>query len=227
VSCRKRMIELVESARTGLPPGAELQGHLRECTRCKERWDEEQSLNTQFQFMRYAAAARPKSETRRHEIMREFALEHQRAPRLSLRWAFSIAAILLLAVALGQVWRNSHRPTGSANTQALSVAQNSGASSPENSAVPAQQAILAQNEFSEAADFEKLPEDSDFVAVPFAPPLATGEFVRVVRTELRPIALARMGFYVSAAAASEITADVVFGEDGFPRAVRVLEEMEF
>jgi hypothetical protein len=57
--------------------------------------------------------------------------------------------------------------------------------------------------------------------------LATGEFVRVVRTELRPTALARMGVYVDAAETDEIPADVLLGEDGFPRGVRVLEAVDF
>jgi hypothetical protein len=74
---------------------------------------------------------------------------------------------------------------------------------------------------------EELTDDSGFVAIPYAPPLATGEFVRVVRTELQPIALAHMGIYVDAADSSEIPAEVLLGEDGFPRAVRVVEEMQF
>lgn len=74
---------------------------------------------------------------------------------------------------------------------------------------------------------EELADDNGFVAIPYAPPLATGEFVRVVRTELQPIALAHMGIYVDAADSSEIPAEVLLGEDGFPRAVRVIEEMQF
>ena len=69
--------------------------------------------------------------------------------------------------------------------------------------------------------------NNDFVEVPYAPPLATGEFVRIVRTELRTTALARMGIYVDAAGADEIPADVLLGEDGFPRGVRVLDALDF
>jgi hypothetical protein len=78
-----------------------------------------------------------------------------------------------------------------------------------------------------AGDLESLTADSDFVAIPYAPPLASGEFVSVVRTELQPTALARMGVYVDAGYASSIPADVVVGEDGLPRAVRVVEITEF
>jgi hypothetical protein len=51
--------------------------------------------------------------------------------------------------------------------------------------------------------------------------------VQVVRTELRPTALARMGIYVDAIDADAIPADVMLGEDGFPRGVRVLEAVDF
>src|SRR5579862_7484477 len=74
---------------------------------------------------------------------------------------------------------------------------------------------------------EDVADDNGFVAIPYAPPLATGEFVRVVETELQPIALARMGIYVDEADSSEIPAELLLGEDGFPRAVRVIEETQF
>jgi hypothetical protein len=63
----------------------------------------------------------------------------------------------------------------------------------------------------------------EFVAVPYAAPLAPGEYLEVIRTELTPAALARMGFVIQAASAREMTMDLMVGEDGFPRAVRVPE----
>ena len=88
--------------------------------------------------------------------------------------------------------------------------------------------IRPQKRLAEAGgDLESLTADSGFVAIPYAPPLASGEFVSVVRTELQPTALARMGFYVDAGYTSSIPADVVVGEDGLPRAVRVVETAGF
>ena len=74
---------------------------------------------------------------------------------------------------------------------------------------------------------EELADDNGFVAIPYAPPLAAGEFVRVVETELQPIALARMGIYLDEADSSDILAELLLGEDGFPRAVRVVDEAQF
>jgi len=198
VDCRNWIVDVVESARAGLQPDAELQKHLRECRRCRDRWDDEQRLSAELRTVRDDASAR-RSEARRETIMREFEVAQGTVMRRSVKLAFSIAAILLLTVALGLVWRN--------NRPADTIAQN-----PESSA--------PGSEF-EANVLTNVPEDDDFIAVPYAPPLAPGEFIRVVRTELRPNALARMGIYVDASL-SEMPADVVIGEDGFPRAVRVL-----
>jgi len=66
--------------------------------------------------------------------------------------------------------------------------------------------------------------DEGFVEVPYAPPLAPGEFVSVVRQELEPAALVRMGLPTNGLGDAPVMADVVMGEDGFPRAVRVADE---
>lgn len=68
---------------------------------------------------------------------------------------------------------------------------------------------------------QEIADDNGFVAVPYAPPLAAGEYVRVVRTDLYAAALDRMGISVPFNSA-EFRADVVMGEDGLPRAVRLV-----
>ena len=68
------------------------------------------------------------------------------------------------------------------------------------------------------------PREEGFIEVPFAPPLAEGETVRVVHTELRPAELASMGVNVDPSWTTELPADVLVGQDGFPRAVRGSDE---
>ncbi len=72
---------------------------------------------------------------------------------------------------------------------------------------------------------EDLMADNEFVPVPYAPPLAPGEYVEVVQAELTPAALARMGFVIQMAGAGEVTTDLMVGEDGLPRAIRVPESV--
>ena len=73
---------------------------------------------------------------------------------------------------------------------------------------------------------EEMALDNEFVPVPYAPPLAQGEVVEVVRMDLSPDALARLGFITQAGYPSEITAELAIGEDGLPRAVRLPESVE-
>lgn len=195
-NCRKWTVEIVERARSGSEPGADLLQHLRECSRCSERREDEQRLAGQFRVLRDAARLRRPGGARRSRILDEFDAAHRRTVRPLLKWAMAAAAVLLLAVGSFEMWRTHRIPAAPQSTTA-----------------------------EESAEIEDLPVDgSGFVAVPYAPQLAAGEFVSVVRTELQPTALARMGFDVDASYATEIPADVVVGEDGLPRAVRLIQD---
>jgi hypothetical protein len=67
------------------------------------------------------------------------------------------------------------------------------------------------------------PIGDGFQAVPYASPLAEGEFVRVVHTELAPDTLMRLGVYGLTASSDAIPVDLVVGQDNAPVAVRVDE----
>ena len=143
------------------------------------------------------AVARQPSMAGRELLMREFEHAHAGGFHAVWRWALNAAAILLVVVALVYDWHSHRRPAGNVPHQ-----------EPDS-------ALAASG------------DESDFVAVPYALPLATGEFVRVVRTQLDPVALAGMGVDIVAADGAEIPADVLVGEDGIPRGVRVLPETGF
>lgn len=82
-------------------------------------------------------------------------------------------------------------------------------------------AITGGPEISEA---QSEMQEAGFIAVPFIPPLAPGELVHMVHTQLHPAALASMGVNVDPTLSADLPADVLVGADGFPRAVRVSEE---
>jgi len=65
-----------------------------------------------------------------------------------------------------------------------------------------------------------------FQAVPYASPLAEGEFVRVVHTELAPDTLMRLGVYGATGSSDAVPVDLVVGQDNAPVAVRVDENEE-
>jgi hypothetical protein len=113
-----------------------------------------------------------------------------------LVWAMAAMALLLVAGAWKQLRRAGHVP-----------------------APGAQQAELV---FGMADDQDAF-ADNGFVPVPYAAPLAPGEFVEVVQRDLTPAALARMGVAMQSATVSPVATDVLVGQDGLPRAVRVPE----
>jgi hypothetical protein len=61
----------------------------------------------------------------------------------------------------------------------------------------------------------------EFTPVPYALPLAPGEFVRVVDTELSPADLLRLGLPVENPAEVSVPAELLVSEVGETRAVRL------
>jgi predicted anti-sigma-YlaC factor YlaD len=201
MTCGERIAELVECARRGDGSNAaELRLHLARCSQCRERWEAERRLTGQFGIIRSRTADLRSPESRREALMLEFSRKHRRKPVQSWVWALGAAAALLLAVVSFQAkWTYDVR-TG--------------------------ETVLNEASSFFSADASALSSD-DFIAVPWTPPLAPGEMVRMVRADMRPEALASMGVEVNPLWAGELPVDVVVGEDGLPRAVRIADSSQF
>jgi hypothetical protein len=139
--------------------------------------------------------------------MREFSQRHRRKTAHAWVWALSAAAALLLAGWLGHA--AAKRPHG-VRTGETAV----------------HEASLSLNSLSLSYDASSLSND-DFIAVPYTPPLATGELVTMVHTDMYPEALASLGVEVDPSWSGDLPVDVVVGEDGLPRAVRITENSQF
>jgi len=210
MTCSEWIAEIVECARQQAEPDRQLRAHLSICVHCSERWDREQQLTSQFRAMRIQAAAiRSGNTSRRDALMQDFARMHRRPAIASMSvkswvWSLGAAAALLFAVFLGhEVGKRTHK----AVSPAVRIADES---------------VL----YEASADASALSSD-DFIAVPYTPPLAPGEMVRVVHADLYPEALASMGVEVDPSWAGNLPADVVVGEDGLPRAVRITDNSQF
>jgi hypothetical protein len=225
MTCKEQIASLVECARRNERPGPELLAHVAGCRNCEQRWAAERDLANQFSVMRgQAGSAEADSQARRDiraaGLMREFARRSEpvrvmpsRQKSLSWGWVLSAAAALLIAIGAGYGLGNrGHRRTvqPSVRTHGVRTAQS----------------VI----YEVSADADSLSSD-DFIAVPFALPLATGELVHVVHSDIYPEALTRMGIDVDPSWISDdtgdIAADVVMGQDGFPRAVRIAETTQF
>ena len=197
VNCRPWASSIVECARSGAEPDARLRQHLAACPQCAERWDDECVLSAQLRIIRAVTAVRPPSPAERERAIRSFPLPRNPVWRARTAWALSAAAMVAMVFGLALVWRNGRAAAPHIVSLALP------APSPE---------LLA--------------DEDGFVAFPYAPPLAAGEFVRVLRTEMQTAALAHMGIFAGTGTTRSVPAEVLVGEDGLPRAVRIPRETE-
>lgn len=118
-------------------------------------------------------------------------------PRRRLRWAWSAAAA---AVVFAAAWFPAHH-----------------AAAPDRRA----------NEEVVTAGSVDTDEESGFIPVPYSPPPAVGESIAIVQRELDGAELARMGINLPFADGDNFDAEIVLGEDGVPRAVRLAGYEEF
>jgi hypothetical protein len=66
-------------------------------------------------------------------------------------------------------------------------------------------------------------DDEPFIAIPYTVPLAPGEHPLMARMQIPVTALIAAGIPVDADPAAKVDADVLVGEDGRVRAVRIRE----
>jgi len=205
MNCTSATEELRHCARRRTEPEPAVEAHLKRCQACFELWEAERNLSDQLRLIRIAASTRRSSAASRDMLMRKFVDKHQASAHR--RWLWSIAAaaaVLLTALLIRTVER---RPGMSAQ-----------------SGLQAEAGAGGDFQFQADSQLDAQQADSQyagFIAVPYVPPLATGELVSVVHTELYPAALASLGVSVDPAWATELPADLLLGQDGFPRAVRV------
>lgn len=206
MTCESARSELVECARRG-QSDAELEAHLAGCETCRARWDAERNLTAHLRAMRLASV--PASiEWSKAVLMREFDTHQSRERKVRWMrggvWAMSTAAALVFSVMVVRDVRM--RPAVASLLSGASGAVR---------AYPATD--YAEENYAPAIEAG----EKGFIAVPFATPLAPGEILRIVRTELHPEALASMGVSVEPGWTGALPADLLVGQDGFPRAVRV------
>lgn len=207
MECREAIPGIVECARARRELRGALGGHVTACQACWERWEAERELASHLRQMRLMASTRRSSDASRADLMRQFSARHWRLVHPAWGMGLAAAAALLIIMAtLRAPSPVSQRP---------------------HHASPAAGAWLASNAWSyePSADVYSA-QDDDYVAVPYLPPPDPGERLSVMHAELYPAALTTLGVSIDPAMMASngngtIHADVVVGEDGLPRAIRV------
>jgi hypothetical protein len=209
MTCREGISELVECCRRGgirAQPSREFRAHLAVCGICHERWEAEKQLTAEFGLIRERVGTLASPASRREALMQGFTALHrgQRTrplPNHAWHWGLGVAAALLCALVVGH-------------------------GAVKRKPAPASHAVLYEARNALSSDASSFSSD-DFIAVPYTPPLAPGELVRIVRTNMYPEALAGMGVDVDPSWAADLPVEMVVGEDGIPRAVRITDNSQF
>ncbi len=210
--CDQISEKLIEKARRQIEPGAELRAHIRSCAPCRDRWDSQENLTAHLKAMRFSAARLRSTDSSRTLLMSRFK-QQKRVHEIPARWYWGLgvaAALIISVIAIPDFVRRAGLSNSPAAVQ--SAAQNVAVA--DSRAYSSDPAEIRSDSASDA-------ESEGFMPVPFVPPLATGEMLRMVHTELNPAELASLGVSVDPAWTAQLPADLLLGEDDMPRAVRV------
>lgn len=166
----------------------------------KDWLEDEEVLPEPIRRLRALLAEERSPELRRQRLMAEFGRLHRR-PGGWLAFATGMAAAALLALAVTLVWRGAPE---SAQRTGIEVAQ--------------------PGIWNHVLDGSM--DENGFAPIPYAMPLAAGECIRVMRTEVTGAALAQMGLSLPWGYENDFDVDILLGDDGFPRAVRMVGNAE-
>ena len=199
--------------------------HAAHCGQCSQRMADASALAESLALMRrnmHEDRTPPQVESALVASFRDY---HRRASwRRTLEWTAVGAAAAVLLIFLWTAGGKSGGPVSpaqkknvSSESQLPQEAKAPGANQqePASAAVAASTATLAENE-SYAA--------SDFVPVPFTGTISADDPGMVVRVQLTRASLAELGYPVAETPDEDlISADVLVGEDGWPRGVKLIQ----
>ena len=223
--------------------------HAARCSECAERMAEATALAEAAEAVGRSLRDQQAPQSVEDAVLAEFRSHHRRvAWRRTFEWATvgAAAAVLLLVVwtfnerSKGQVQPSPGRGISSKTQAPLDAKQS--APSPQGVGRPVGSDMrsdpsVASDEDTQAADVEVADTSvgqsfvaSDFVPVPFTGGISADDPGMVVRVQLTRASLAQLGYPVAetppvAETADDdlIRADVLVGEDGWPRGVKLVQ----
>jgi hypothetical protein len=198
--------------------------HASRCELCSERMADAAALAEASEMMAKSARgdqAPPHVET---SLLSAFRDHHRRASwRRSLEWAIVGAAAAVLLVFLWTVGGRSKGPSSPApkdgSTQSgMPLDAKTHATSEQDEADPS-----ANTEVANPRSIGTY-APSDFVPVPFTGAITADDPGMIVRVQLTRSSLAQLGYPVAETPDEDlIPADVLVGEDGWPRGVKLIQ----
>jgi hypothetical protein len=194
--------------------------HARRCPRCaalQESWQEVHEALGSLRAATREAQAPPRVEMRlRQEFRRRYRAGKIRATAMVTAWALATAAVTVTVVAVSWwSWRSAQHHTGTPS--AISGGANLGGGATKKN----------PTDGGDISDEPTLMADSDagdFTLLPGSLPQETDD-AAIVRVRLQRRALGALGLPVNEERAADwLQVDLLVGEDGQPRAVRLPSE---
>lgn len=199
--------------------------HASQCERCSQRMADAAALAEASEMMGKSAREEQMPPHVEASLLVAFRNHHRRASwRRTLEWASVGAAAAVLLIFLWTVGGRSKGQVSPPPKKDVSsqsgMPQQAKASAPSKQDVgaPAPDAVVTNASGSEAY------LASDFVPVPFAGAINSDDPGMIVRVQLTRSSLAQLGYPVAETPdESLILADVLVGEDGWPRGVKLIQ----
>jgi hypothetical protein len=199
MNCESARLELMECARGRGEMQAGLSAHVDSCESCQIRWQAEQDLSNHLSALRIPAIPEG-HEWGKAALMLEF--DRRRRLLRRARWMWGVSAAAVLAISALSV---------------RDIGKSHGDMKPAVAAQPFTPREYPQETFALAEEAG----EKGFIRLPFALPPVPGETFGIVRTELNPAQLVRMGVRVDPGWSGTVEADVLVGQDGLAQAVRL------
>jgi len=199
--------------------------HAAHCELCSERLADAAALAEASEMMGRSAHEEQTPPRVEASLLAAFRNHHRRASwRRTLEWASVGAAAAVLLVFLWTVsgrWKGQSSPAPKKDVSSetgMPLEVKAPATSMQDEAVPAADGAVADAPVSETY------AASDFVPVPFTSGIASDDPGMVVRVQLTRASLEQLGYPVAETPDEDlILADVLVGEDGWPRGVKLIQ----
>lgn len=198
--------------------------HASHCELCSQRMADAAALAEASEMMGQSARGEQSPPRVEASLLAAYRNHHRRVSwRRSIEWASVGAAAAVLLIFL---WTVSGRSKGQSSSPAPKKDVTSQSGLPQEAKGPA---VSNQDAVAPAAIVADAPGSetyvaSDFVPVPFTGAISADDPGMVVRVQLTRASLAQLGYPVVETPDEDlILADVLVGEDGWPRGVKLIQ----
>jgi hypothetical protein len=223
------VIDLARGASVDSVRAAEVSRHVSTCPTCAALSDKERALSAALRRLAGTAVVPPPTDASERWLLAKFDAMNSANHTHGWRWmwpALSAAAIVCFAVGIWMLTGSTSNRLHETTPMASGAAEPALARPPSDERIASQSGEVTGSLRRRSRSISRQPSadpPTDFVPWPGAaarPPFESGELVRI---DLPASVLPSLGLWSAAAPDAVVQADVVIGQDGYARAVRLAQ----